>query len=149
MSVSVAETAFRGLSDNASAQWWDRETDCTLVLSTPTAEPALWDDFMDGALRSYRKHGVERAIEPSTLVDPVATSLFLAAIDDAGRVVGGVRAQGPYREAEESHAVVEWAGQDALPLVRKMIDDRLPFAVVEIKTAWSDAGHPHSRALTS
>lgn len=149
MSVSVAETAFRGLSDNASAQWWDRETDCTLVLSTPTAEPELWDDFIDGALRSYRKHGVERAIEPSTLVDPVATSLFLAAIDDAGRVVGGVRAQGPYREAEESHAVVEWAGQDALPLVRKMIDDRLPFGVVEIKTAWSDAGHPHSRALTS
>ncbi|WP_395307445.1 hypothetical protein V4U86_18730 [Mycobacterium sp. AMU20-3851] len=119
------------------------------MLSTPTAEPELWDDFIDGALRSYRKHGVERAIEPSTLVDPVATSLFLAAIDDAGRVVGGVRAQGPYREAEESHAVVEWAGQDALPLVRKMIDDRLPFGVVEIKTAWSDAGHPHSRALTS
>ncbi|GAA2557659.1 hypothetical protein [Mycolicibacterium diernhoferi] len=149
MSVSVAETAFRGLSDNASAQWWDRESESTLVLSTPTAEPELWDDFIEGALRSYRKHGVERAIDPSTLVDPAATSLFLAAVDDAGHVVGGVRTQGPYREPEESHALVEWAGQDSLPLVRKMIEDRLPFGVVEVKTAWSDDRHPHSRALAS
>ncbi len=148
MSVSVAETAFRGLPDNASAQWWDRTSQCTLVLSTPAAEPELWDDFIEGALRSYRKHGVERAIDPGTLVDPVATSLFLAAVDDAGQVVGGVRAQGPYREAEESHAIVEWAGQTSLPLVRKMIEDRLPFGVVEIKTAWSDDRFPHSRALT-
>jgi hypothetical protein len=148
MSVSIAETAFRGLPDNASAQWWDRDTDCTLVVSTPGAEPELWDDFVEGALRSYRKHGVERAIDPGTLADPVATSLFLAAIDDTGRVVGGVRAQGPYRDAEQSHAVVEWADQPALPLVRKMIDDRIPFGVVEIKTAWSSDDFPRSRALT-
>lgn len=148
MSVSIAETAFRGLPDNASAQWWDRDTDCTLMVTTPRAQPELWDDFIEGALRSYRKHGVEHAIDPSTLVDPVATSLFLAAIDQNGRVVGGVRAQGPYRDAADSHAVVEWAGQPALPLVHKMIDDRIPFGVVEIKTAWSDDNQVRSRALT-
>lgn len=148
MSVSIAESAFRGLPDNASAQWWDRETDCTLVVSTPRAEPELWSDFIAGALCSYRKHGVERAIDPSTLADPDSTSLFLTAIDDTGRVVGGVRAQGPYADAEESHAVVEWADQPALPQVRKMIGDRVPFGVVEIKTAWSDDGFPRSRALT-
>jgi hypothetical protein len=152
MSVSIAESAFRELPDNASAQWWDRDTDCTLVVSTPWAEPELWDDFIEGALCSYRKHGVERAIDPSTLADPTATSLFLAAIDDTGRVVGGVRAQGPYSDADESHAVVEWADQPALPMVRKMIDDRIPFGVVEIKTAWSTddgpTGRARSRALT-
>jgi hypothetical protein len=148
MSVSIAESAFRELPDNASAQWWDRDTDCTLVVSTPWAEPELWDEFTEGALCSYRKHGVERAIDPSTLADRAATSLFLAAIDDTGRVVGGVRAQGPYGDAGESHAMVEWADQPALASVRKMIDDRVPFGVVEIKTAWSDDNFPRSRALT-
>ena len=148
MSVSVAETALRGLPDNASAQWWDRDTDCTLVVSTPWAEPELWDDFLEGAMRSYRKHGVECAIDPNALADPATTSLFLAAIDDAGRVVGGVRAQGPYGGADESHAVVEWAGQPALSQVRKMIDDRIPFGVVEIKTAWTDDGFARCRELT-
>ena len=62
MSVPIVETAFRGLPDNASAQWWDRETDCTLVVSTPWAEPELWDEFIEGALCSYRKHGVEQAV---------------------------------------------------------------------------------------
>lgn len=148
MSVSVAETTFRGLTDNASAQWWDRDTDCTIVVSTPRAEPVLWLNFFEGAMRSYRKHGVERAIDPSALADPATTSLFLAAIDDAGRVVGGVRAQGPYVGADESHAVVEWAGQPALPQVRKMIDDRIPFGVVEVKTAWTDDGFARCRELT-
>lgn len=148
MSVPIAETAFRDFPDNASAQWWDRDTDCTLVVSTPWAEPELWGDFIEGALRSYRKHGVERAIDPGTLADPAATSLFLAAIDDTGRVIGGVRAQGPYRDPEESHAMVEWADQPALPLVRKMIDDRIPFGVVEIKTAWTDDDHPSGRQRT-
>lgn len=148
MSVSVAESAFRGLPDNASARWRDRDTDCTIVVSTPAAEPELWADFIAGAMRSYRKHGVERAIDPGALVDPATTSLFLAAIDDTGRAVGGVRAQGPYGGADESHTVVEWGGQPALPLVRKMIDDRVPFGVVEIKTAWTDDGFARSRELT-
>lgn len=148
MSVSVAESAFRELPDNASAKWWDHDTGCTLVVSTPWAEPELWGDFIEGAIRSYRKHGVACAIDPSVLADPATTSLFLAAIDDSGGVVGGVRAQGPYGGADESHALVEWAGQPALPLVRKMIDDRVPFGVVEIKTAWTDDGFARSRALT-
>lgn len=152
MSVSIAEASVSALPNNASVQWWDRDTECTLVLATPTAEPELWDDFLDGALRSYRKHGVEQAIEPSAVADPATTSLFLTAIDDAGRVIGGVRAQGPYRHADESHAIVEWAGQNALPRVRKMIADRIPFGVVEIKTAWTaDDRHgdrDRSRLLT-
>jgi hypothetical protein len=111
--------------------------ECALVLATPTAEPKLWDEFVEGALRSYRKHGVAQAIEPSTLGDPESTSLFLAAVDANGQMIAGVRAQGPYHDAEQAHAIVEWAGQSALPAVRKMIADRIPFGVVEIKTAWT------------
>ncbi|MGJ6125451.1 hypothetical protein QN239_23035 [Mycolicibacterium sp. Y3] len=131
-----------------TAQWWDVGTDCTLVMSTPGAEPELWDDFIDGALYSYREHGAERAIDEDVLRDPAMTSLFLTALDSTGTVVGGVRAQGPYGAVEESHAVVEWDGQPGLTAVRKMIGDRLPFGVVEIKTAWT-AKHDRGRNLTA
>lgn len=152
MTVPIADSDINGTAIDSSVSWRSHDADCTLVLATPWAEPELWDGFVAGAVRSYRKHGVVQAIEPSTLADPFTTSLFLAAVDDDGRVIGGVRAQGPYRDAEEAHAIVEWAGQPALPAVHKMISDRLPFGVVEIKTAWTDdngpAGRQRGRELT-
>lgn len=148
MSTSLAEVTAPVLPAVGTAQWRDSATDCTLVMSTPADEPELWGEFIDGAMFSYREHGAERAIDESVLRDPAMTSLFLAALDPRGAVVGGVRAQGPYTDAEQSHAVVEWAGQTGLTTVRKMIGDRIPFGVVEIKTAWS-AKFDHSRELTA
>ncbi len=43
---------------------------------------------------------------------------------------------------------MEWDGQPGLTAVRKMIGDRLPFGVVEIKTAWT-AKHDRGRNLTA
>ena len=123
--------------------WFDSDTNCTLVVSTPAADPALWADFMDGAVRSYHKHGVERALDMDSLLDEANTALFHAAVDDDGKVVGGLRAKGPLESAEESHAVVEWADRPGLRTVRKMLNDRVPFGVVEMKTAWvSDEPEP-------
>ncbi len=88
MSTSLAEvTTAPGAVE--TAQWWDVGTDCTLVMSTPGAEPELWDDFIDGALYSYREHGAERAIDEDVLRDPAMTSLFLTALDSTGTVVVG------------------------------------------------------------
>lgn len=147
MSTSLAE-ATPAPGTAGTAQWWDEGAACTLVVSTPGAEPELWDDFIDGAMSSYREHGAERAIDEDVLRDPAMTSLFLAAIDSTGAVVGGVRAQGPYGDVEQSHAVVEWDGQSGLIAVRKMIGDRIPFGVVEIKTAWTGK-HDRGRHLTA
>lgn len=116
--------------------WFDSDTNCTIVVSTPAADPALWADFMDGAVRSYHKHGVERALDMDSLLDEANTQLFHAAVNEGGAVVGGLRARGPLESAEESHAVVEWADRPGLRTVRKMLTDRLPFGVIEMKTAW-------------
>lgn len=148
MRASLAEAATPALPASGTAHWYDGATGCTLVMSTPPAEPELWDDFIDGAMASYREHGAERAIDRDVLRDPTMTSLFLAAIDADGTVVGGVRAQGPYVDVEQSHAIVEWAGQPGLSAVHKMIADRLPFGVVEIKTAWAGK-HDRGRFLTA
>ena len=77
------------------------------------------------------------------------TILFAACVNDAGRVVGGLRARGPYQSADECHALLEWSGQPGQDAVRKMITDRLPFGVVEMKTAWVTDDPERSRQLTS
>ena len=119
-----------------SFDWWDPDAECTLVVSQPSVDSGLWTEYLDGAQRSYRKHGVESALDVEAIRDGKDTVLFLAAVDPTGRVTAGVRAQGPYRSADESHAVIEWAGQPGLPAVRKMITDRLPFGILEMKSAW-------------
>ena len=133
---------------NEGISWFDSDTNCTVVVSTPSAEPALWADFVDGAVRSYHRNGVERALDMDSLLDEANTQLFHVAVNDAGKVVGGIRAKGPLESAEESHAIVEWADRPGLRTVRKMLTDRLPFGVVEMKTAWMSDDPSRSRSLS-
>jgi hypothetical protein len=130
-------------------RWFDSDTECTVVVSTPSADPALWADFVDGAARSYHKHGIERALDIDSLADGANTQLFHAVVNDAGEITGGIRAKGPLESPEESHALVEWADQPGLPTVYKMLSDRLPFGVVEMKTAWMTDDQSRSRSLGS
>lgn len=130
-------------------RWYDSETRCTIVASQPSADPELWSDYLTGAERSYHKHGVAAALDLAEIASGEDTALFFAAVDDHGKVVGGTRAKGPYHQAEDSHAVVEWAGQPGLRAVRKMISDRVPFGLAEMKTAWVTDDPSRSRELTT
>jgi hypothetical protein len=140
-------TAFR-LSRTLS--WQDSDTGCTIVVAQPSSEPELWADYLQGAQHSYRKHGVECALDFDAIRDGHDTTLFYTAVDDTGRVTGGLRAKGPYQCADESHALVEWVGHPGQQAVAKMITDRLPFGVVEMKTAWvtDDRDRERNRVLT-
>jgi hypothetical protein len=129
--------------------WFDSDTKCTVVVSTPAADPALWAQFVDGAARSYHKHGIERALDMDSLCDEANTQLFHAVVNDAGKVMAGIRAKGPLESPEESHAVVEWADRPGRHTVYKMLSDRLPFGVVEMKTAWMTDDQSRSRSLGS
>lgn len=145
--LTVATPALPSLERSPS--WWDSDSECTMVLAEPSAEPELWDEYVRGAQLSYRKYGVEAALDMADLRRPADTALFCVGVNAAGNVVGGLRAKGPYRSADESHAMVEWAGQPGLETVRKMITDRLPFGVVEMKTAWATDDPEKRRALTT
>ena len=129
--------------------WFDSDTSCTVVVSTPAADPVLWADFVDGAARSYHRHGIERALDMDSLTDEANTQLFHAVVNDAGAIMGGVRAKGPLDSPEESHAVVEWEDRPGLRTVRKMLTDRLPFGVVEMKTAWMSDDPGRSRGISN
>jgi hypothetical protein len=119
-----------------SLSWRDPDLDCTLVVSQPSIDRELWREYALGAQRSYRKHGVECALDLDALDSGADTIMFFAVIDDAGRMLGGVRGKGPLRSADDSHAVVEWEGQPGQVLVRNMITDRIPFGILEMKSAW-------------
>ncbi|MEB4210054.1 hypothetical protein [Mycobacterium sp. 94-17] len=129
--------------------WHDPDIGCTLVVSQPTTDPDLWAEYSVGAHRSYRKHGVECALDLDALRSGADTIMFFGVIDDAGRMVAGVRAKGPLRSAEDSHALVEWAGQPGQGAVRNAINDRVPFGVLEMKSAWAADAADRSSELTS
>lgn len=128
--------------------WHDAQSDSWMIAATPEAVPDLWQEYLDGALHSYRKHGVECALDVDAIADGKDTAVFYVALDARDRVVGGVRAKGPYTSANESHAVVEWAGEPAMADVHAMITERIPGGVAEVKSAWVGDGHPDGRSLT-
>ncbi|WP_099024163.1 hypothetical protein [Mycolicibacterium palauense] len=133
---------------DGSISWWDSDSECTLVVARPSDEPALWAEYLDGAQRSYRRHGVECALDVETVWRAEDTALFFAALDSGGTILAGVRAKGPLRGPDDSHAVVEWAGRPGLREVRKMITDRVPFGILEMKSAWVTDRRERSRSLT-
>jgi hypothetical protein len=128
--------------------WRDEATGCWIAASTPQAEPELWHQYLDGALRSYRRHGLEWVLDPDAVRDGADTTLFFAAVDPAGRVVGGTRVVGPLQAPEDSHALEEWSGSPGRPVLRHMIANRIPFGVVEVKSAWTDSRDYGGRALS-
>jgi hypothetical protein len=150
MTVPHLETATHAVASlRHSPSCWDPETESTIVFAYPALERDLWRDFVRGATRSYCSRGVERALDMDALRTGADTILFAACVDRAGRVVRGLRAKGPYQSADEAHALQEWNGQPGYDAVRKMITDRLPFGVVEMKTAWVTDDPDRSRQLTS
>jgi hypothetical protein len=148
VTASLTNATTCNLDLGATRSWWDADSECTLVLAEPSAEPELWSDYLEGARRSYHKHGVDCALDIDAVRDGHDSILFFTALDNEGRVLAGVRAKGPLLSADDSHAVVEWAGQPGLPAVRKMIDDRVPFGVLEMKSAFVTDDRERSRSLT-
>ncbi len=63
------------------------------MLAQPDSEPGLWNDYLQGALQSYEKHGVEAALDLDSFRDGRDTTLFYTALDDSGKMLGGLRAK--------------------------------------------------------
>jgi len=134
--VSLGTEPAEKFNLNKSFSWRDPKIDCTLAVAQPSTEPELWSEFVAGAFRSYRKRGVEGALDIDAMRSGSDTVMFFAVLDDAGRLLAGLRAKGPLRSPDDSHAIVEWAGQPSQQAVRAMIADRIPFGVLEMKSGW-------------
>lgn len=120
-----------------------------IVVTSPAADPHLWESWIAGATASYRAHDVEHALDLEQIRDGRSTSLLFVALSEEGEVIGGVRSQGPYTDPDQAHAVVEWDGDPAQPAVRAMVAERLPYGVVESKAAWVADDCPGRRELVA
>jgi hypothetical protein len=117
---------------------WDPVAECSLIMAKPADEPELFAAYHRGAVANYARFGVSDALDSDLQRCADDTALFWAMTDLDGRVVGGVRAKGPLRSPEDSHAMVEWAGQPGEAEVRAMIAERIPLGIIEMKAAWLD-----------
>jgi hypothetical protein len=63
--------------------WDDADTEGTVVVSQPSANPDLSAEYSLGAQLSYRKHGVQCALDVEALHSGADTIMFLAAINRA------------------------------------------------------------------
>jgi hypothetical protein len=146
--VSLPTAVGDGVSLGHGFSWRDPDAGCTLVISHPSADPGLWSAYAAGVYRSFCKHGVQAALDMEALRSGADTIMFFAVVDDDGEVVGGLRARGPLQFADDSHAVAEWTGHPSQQDVRKMIADRLPFGVLELKSGWVTDDPDRNRSVT-
>ncbi len=134
----------------APRHYFDENSQCRIIATTPKLSPQRWREFLEGARLSYTRHEVLEALEYPTITSGSTTSLFFAALDSRGKMLGGVRAQGPYTSANQSHANVEWNGFDAeLEALQLTIAARIPHGIVELKSAWVDGDAPFGPAITA
>ncbi|MEU4344573.1 hypothetical protein AB0H00_25465 [Nocardia sp. NPDC023852] len=130
-------------------RYYDRQSECAFFASQPDVRPVLWNRYLGGALEVYRHFGVEHALEYDAVADGRSTSLFFVAVDSAGEVVAGVRLQGPYADAGQAHALVEWRGHAGENDLRTMIAYRISEGVVEAKGAWVARDATHRSELSA
>ena len=69
-------------ADVASAvmSWWDPDPECTVKIARPSDDDTLWREYLAGAERSYRKHGVTAAIDVDAIHDAGDTTVFWKAL---------------------------------------------------------------------
>src|ERR1700689_197034 len=84
MTAPTLGSAVGGFSLGQAFSWPDPDIDGTLIVSQPSADPELSGEYAAGAIRSYRKRGVESALEVDALRDGHDTIMFCAVGDDAG-----------------------------------------------------------------
>lgn len=125
----------------------DAQSGYTILMGPPQADPALWREYLDGALAVYRSYGAEDAIEYDAWLDGASTALFCVVLDFDGKVVAGMRAEGPHRHVDQVHAVRSWDGRPGDAAFRRLVAEQIPFGVVESKTGWVSRTDPHRHAL--
>jgi hypothetical protein len=127
------------------ASVWDERCDVRFEINRPTDREDLWSSYLCGAAASYRKYGVEAALLLPSICTGATTKLFIVGIDSNGSVISGLRVQGPLRSSLDAHITEEFSGSS---VVRTIIDDVVPYGVIEIKGCWVDST-PENRSAVS
>ena len=147
--IGVQSESAPAFSSTVIGSYFDQSSKCRFVVARPALQPELWLAYLAGARNSYRRHNVESVLRYDDICDGESTAIFFAALGPDGKVAGGMRVQGPYRSADQAHAMLEWAGQAGEQEVHYEISSRIPAGVVEMKTGWVDDDAVSRRSISS
>jgi len=150
MSVMTVRELVPTRQPSRSVSFWDPSSGTRIEAHTPSDRPDLWHRYVEGVTRSYRRYGVEAALDLESFVDGDSTSLFFVAFDPTHEVVAGVRMHGPLGDSAQAHALLEFASDPGgVTTIRRLIDNRLPFGVIEMKGGWVAHDTPQRSELSS
>jgi hypothetical protein len=118
-----------------------------MVVASPASDPELWEQYLRTAHEGYRRHGVEGAFELDVIRDGRSTTLFAVAVDDSSNMVAGIRMQA-HESADDAPAVHMWDGQPGREELYRLVAERIPAGVVELKGAFVSDDADHRAALS-
>lgn len=132
------------------ASYWEPVSGARFLVTRPEDSPSLWAQYLDGLEKTYTSFGVEAALDLGAIFHGRQLPTFAVALGADGKVVAGVRAHGPLHEAEEAHALLEFAAApEGQSTVRRFIGDRTPFGITELKGGWVDDQAANRRELSN
>jgi hypothetical protein len=114
----------------------DADSDIRFEINRPVDRQDLWSSYLTGASASYSRYGVQGALDLPSIRSGTTTAMFVVGVDLQGNVVCGMRVVGPLRSSDEAHVTEEFLGSS---VVREIIDEAVPYGVIEIKGCWVDS----------
>ena len=82
--------------------WWDPDAECTVKIARPSDDDTLWREYLAGAERSYRKHGVSAAIDVDAIRDAGDTTVFWTMLDSSAVSVPSAHSPRPTSRTRSS-----------------------------------------------
>ncbi len=73
-------------TEGALMTWWDAEAECTVAITRPSDNDVLWQEFLAGAERSYRRHGIATALDVDAIRRGGDTRLYWSMLNATGTV---------------------------------------------------------------
>lgn len=126
----------------------DRPSGMWLRFYTPERRYDLWEEYVAGARRTYRKFQVERALALPTITPESAGPVFAVATDDDGVIRAGWYVNGPLQSVSDGYAPRELATEPvSASLATAWISEALPAGVIEVKAVWVDPAAEAKAAL--
>ncbi|AYY14095.1 hypothetical protein EF847_16710 [Actinobacteria bacterium YIM 96077] len=123
----------------------DRASGARMGFYRPCDRYDLWQQYVVGATRTYRRFGAENALTLPTTTPESITPIFAVAHDNNDDVVAGWYANGPLDAVYEAHAPSEFQADPlAATLVAEWISQALPDGAIELKAGWV-GHHAHNK----
>ncbi|MEM9133061.1 MAG: Rv1355c family protein [Actinomycetota bacterium] len=118
------------------ATFWAQDASVFATAYIPEHSPEAWRNYIAGLVHTYDGWGVGQIVDPRLLEDE-GCSLFWLLHDLSGRLVGGIRAEGPFRSIDDYAGVHEMAASPDHARARAELAATVDGGLIEAKGGWS------------